>query len=561
MVSRNSSMDERLTALRGEMVREGVDGVLVPRTDRFQNEYVPAYAERLRFISGFTGSAGIAVVYADSAILFTDGRYTAQAGYECDGDLFEVLDSQAVKTEEVLAERGCVIGYDPWLLTCHQVDVLVKAGVELRALPDNLVDLIWEDQLEEPVEVVEDFPEVIAGISSADKLAALEFDAEAFVLSAPDSVAWVLNKRGNCIPHTPVVCAYGVVMDGAFVALERPYDVSFLAEKKVGLDFKRTAIWFKDALEVVGASVVDIVDPCGLPRACKTASEHAAIRLAHVRDGVAMVKFLKWVDEEAVGRSELDVMGQLEAFRAEDEAYRGASFATIAGYGANGAIIHYHSTEATNKVIEAGNFLLVDSGGQYGDGDVWGTTDITRTIAIGETSSEMKEHYTRVLMGHIDLAMAEFDGETTGKDLDAIARGPLVDKGLNYAHGTGHGVGCYLSVHESAAKGISPRSDAPLAAGMLLSNEPGYYEEGSHGIRIENLVFVEDDERGGLRFNTITFAPIDTSCVVWDLMSEGQVQWLKDYHARVVEVLAPYLDEGELGWLINLQCFTYMTDS
>ena len=549
MVSQNSSIHEKLVALRAEMAREGIDGFLVPRTDRFQNEYVPDYAERLKFISGFSGSAGIAVVFADSAALFTDGRYTVQAAYECDGDLFEILDSTAVKAEEFLAERGGVIGYDPWLMTCHQVDVLREAGVELKAVSQNLIDLIWEDQPEEPVEVREDFPEAIAGVSSADKIARMDLEeVDAVVITATDSVAWVLNQRGNAIPHTPVVCAYGVIVDGGFRALEAPYDVSFLAGKKVGLDYKRAAVWFREALEAVGACVVDQVDPCLMPRACKTGSEREAIKLAHVRDGVAMVKFLKWVDEEVVGKTELDVMARLEGFRAEDGAYREASFATIAGFGANGAIIHYHSTEATNKVIEEGNFLLVDSGGQYGAGDVWGTTDITRTVAIGEVSPTLSEHYTRVLMGHIDLAMAEFDGATTGKDLDGLARRYLLAADLNYAHGTGHGVGCYLSVHETAAKGISPRSDEPFAAGMLLSNEPGYYEEGSHGIRIENLMCVRKADKQ-LSFETITLAPIDVMCVDFEMMSDRQIAWLNDYHERVLEVLGPLLDEGERSWL------------
>ena len=543
-------MIERLMALRAEMVHEGVDGFLVPRTDRFQNEYVPDYAERLRFISGFSGSAGIAVVYADkSAVLFTDGRYTVQAGYECDGDLFEVLDSTARKTEEVLAERGGVIGYDPWLMTCHQVDVFREAGVELKAVYQNLVDLIWGDQPDEPVEVREEFPEGVAGASSAEKIANMDLgEADAVVITATDSVAWILNMRGDAVPHTPVVCAYGVVMDGAFQELEAPYDLAFLADKKVGLDFKRAAVWFREALEAVGADVIDMADPCLMPRACKRWAEQEAIKLAHIRDGVAMVKFLKWVDEEAAGKTELDVMAQLEAFRCEDETYREPSFATIAGFADNGAIIHYHSTEATNKVIEEGNFLLVDSGGQYGVGEVWGTTDITRTVAIGEVSPAMKDHYTRVLMGHIDLAMVEFDADTTGKDLDAIARRHLLAADLNYAHGTGHGVGCYLSVHETAAKGISPRSDEPLKAGMLLSNEPGYYEEGSHGIRIENLIFVRKVDKK-LSFETITLAPIDVMCVDFEMMSDRQIAWLNDYHERVLETLAPFLDEGERAWL------------
>ena len=543
MVSSQSPISERLTALRDAMKAQGVDGFIVPRTDRFQNEYVTAYAERLHFISGFSGSAGVAVIFQDSAFLFTDGRYTAQAAYECDTGLFEIIDCVKTKTEDFLAEREGVMGYDPWLLSCHQLRVLSDKGVNLKALDKNLIDQIWDDQPDEPDEVRETFPDGIAGRTSDDKIKSLAFDGDALLVTHPENIAWLLNQRGNSIPHTPVVCAYGLVKGGVFHELTPPYDLAFLEGKTVALDFKTAPAWFKLQLDTV-------IDCPGVfaGQAIKTSSEYESIKQAHIKDGVAMVKFLKWVDEQAIGKTELEIMAQLEKFRAEEDAYRGPSFSTIAGFATNGAIIHYHASEATNKVIAEGSFLLVDSGGQYGGGDVWGTTDITRTIAIGEVSTAMQEHYTRVLMGHIDLAMAQFDAQTSGKALDAIARTPLKDVGLDYAHGTGHGVGCYLSVHETAAQGISPRSEEPLAAGMVLSNEPGYYEEGSHGIRIENLVYIAG-EGEGLCFETITLAPIDTSCVVWDIMSPTQRQWLEDYHKRVFEVLCPFLDADEQKWL------------
>ena len=383
----------------------------------------------------------------------------------------------------------------------------------------------------------------------------------------------MFNIRGKDVPHIPVVLSYAIVpAEGSaewFVNPEKITDearqkLSYIVEVKtpeslssalqvfgknnstVRLDPKRSSVWFRNMLEDNGAKILPKDDPCILPRACKNDAEQAAMKAAHVRDGVALVKFLKWFEEEAPKGelTELFVEEKLESFRAEAPEFRGPSFDTIAGYGPNGAIVHYRADEVSNLIIKSGNLLLLDSGAQYQDG----TTDITRTMVIGEPSREMKENFTLVLKGHIALARAEFSKGTIGKELDALARQPLQDKGLDYAHGTGHGVGCYLSVHEEAA-GISPRGEEPLQAGMILSNEPGYYKEGAYGIRIENLVLTKELDGGNLCFETITLAPIDKNLIVVDMLDEDEKSWLNNYHARVYKTLSSLLDKSTSDWL------------
>ncbi len=576
----SNQIADRIHQLRTQMSARSLDGYLVPRTDEFQNESVADYAERLKYISGFTGSAGWAVVLADKAALLTDGRYTLQAAQQVDGKVFDIVDIMQTSLADWLnaqARDGAVIGYDPKLVTIDQLQALKKkseGAIVFRAEDINLIDENWPDRPVPPLAAAELFPDDIAGRSAGEKIAALQADLknqslDAFILTAPDSICWLLNVRGDDIPCTPVILSYAIcpaegpvkwivnpakistaVLDHLkghvevvdFDALEDEIQNLAVNSQKIGMDFKAAPVWFKSALK---AETLDMKDPCIEPRACKTESEKASIRQAHIQDGLAVCKFLYWLEQQdPTTVNELDVVDKLEQFRREGDDYLGPSFPTIAGFGANGAIIHYRSTKATNKNLEPGNLLLIDSGGQY----VGGTTDITRTVAIGMPSEEMKKTYALVLKGHIALAAAQFQAGTTGKQLDEIARKPLLGAGLNYAHGTGHGVGCRLSVHEQAAN-ISPRGEDALQPGMLLSNEPGYYKEGAFGIRIENLVFVEE-QGPTLGFETVTMVPIDMRCVHLESLNTQEKQWLKEYHETVFSRLSGLIhDHGLREWL------------
>ncbi|HPF78589.1 MAG TPA: aminopeptidase P family protein [Alphaproteobacteria bacterium] len=571
-----TSYGEKLSELRALMAKEGVDGFLVPRTDEYQGEYVPAGAERLAWLTGFTGSAGLAVILADRAMVMSDGRYTIQLAAQVDQDLYELENSQKVKPEEWLlenTEEGEVIGYDPKLHTPAQIEAKEKSGLILKAVSQNLIDKIWMDKPAPPMEKIVLFPEKYAGQSADKKIDIIRKQmaknkAEALILTMSDSIAWLLNIRGHDIPHIPVALSYLILpIEGKakWYVNEKKLTqevkealediVEFSAEENlaadlaqitetVWLDPKRSSIWFKKILQKAGAKIIAQDDPCIMPRACKNEAEQQAMKAAHIRDGVALVNFLKWFEETNEGQTELSVEEKLESFRAQASEYKEASFSTIAGYGSNGAIVHYRANEKTSKNIEAGSLLLLDSGAQYEDG----TTDITRTLAVGSPTDEMKENFTLVLKGHIALASAKFVKGTTGKKLDQLARKPLQDKGLDYAHGTGHGVGCYLSVHEEAAS-ISPRGEEPLRVGMIISNEPGFYKEGEYGIRIENLVLVQEAEDGELYFETITLCPIDKKMIVVDMLDEKEKTWLNEYNARVYETLLPLLDQSTAAWL------------
>jgi Xaa-Pro aminopeptidase len=449
-------------------------------------------------------------------------------------------------------------------------------------LARNPLDAVWNDRPAAPAAKVELFPIVSAGVTAQDKLDQVaevlrKNKCDAAVLALPDSIAWLLNIRSNDIPHIPVALSYALVRDNAtidwFIDEGRvPGDVraslgnrvmilppdyleqslAGLAGKKILVDERRTAVWFTETLKANGAQVVDLKDPVIALKARKNRAEQEAMRAAHIRDAVAMVKFLKWFSKESVKETltEIDAERKLEEFRREAPEYRDSSFDTIAGFGANGAIVHYRASEKTNARIERWNMLLLDSGAQYADG----TTDITRTIAVGEPTQEMKENFTLVLKGHIAIASARFPLGTTGAQIDTLARAPLWQRGLDYAHGTGHGVGCYLSVHEEAAS-ISSRGQDAIEPGMILSNEPGYYKEGEYGIRIENLLLAYADgqcESTGkpmVAFETLTFAPIDKRLVVPELLTPDEQFWLANYHKQVFAKLSPYLDGSTLDWL------------
>ena len=580
-----ASSSEKITALRARMKARGVDGYIVPLADEFQGEFLPDCAQRLQFLTGFTGSGGAAIVLEDKACAFTDGRYMLQIAGQVERSLYDIADFTKIPLGEWLAEnagKGAVIGYDPKLHTPDQVGTMAEKAPEitLKPLAGNLIDEIWGDRPAAPQGAVSLFPDDIAGRSAGEKLALIAAElksvkADAALITMPDSVCWLLNVRGADVEQVPLVLCYALVHSDARAAwfvdsakvpaavrgalgdkvaimpLESIGEaLKTLSGKTVLMDERRSAIWFKTALEAAGAKILNARDPCAWPKACKTAAEIKSIKDVHIKDGVALAKFLRWLDSEAPkgNLTELDVAEKILACRAQDPAFQGVSFSTIAGFGPHGAIIHYRADEASNANIKPGNLLLVDSGGQYH----YGTTDITRTIAIGAPSAEMRAHFTLVLRGHIALARARFAKGTTGAELDKLARGPLQAEGLDYAHGTGHGVGCYLGVHEEAAN-ISPRGKDALEAGMLISNEPGYYKESAYGIRIENLILcVESGE--GLAFETVSLAPIDRALIASDMLDKAEREWLNDYHARVYATLSPLLDSETANWLEKQTC-------
>jgi len=588
---------EKLADLRAELASRKLDGFIVPHEDEFQNEYVPPSSDRLAWLTDFTGSAGCAIVLKDKAIVMSDSRYTEQLKQQVNPALFVGQDTTDIAAWlSATAAKGSVIGYDPWHITEGALAALKKSlrgkGVTLAAVNSNPVDAVWSGRPAAPASIVEVFPETIAGRSAADKIkivsdAVKANNAAAFILPAPQSIAWMLNIRATDVAHTPLALSYLVVHEGGNVdwyidparvpqdvrmmlgnnvSLRAPQDLkadmATLAQaaksstKPVLIDFKRTPSWFKFEIEAQGGVVEDIEDPCLLPRACKTDAEQKSIIDAHVRDGVAMVRFLKWLDDEAPkGKlTEMDVADKLEGIRRLSREFRDSSFDTISGWAANGAVVHYRATPSTNKPIIPPGLLLVDSGAQYQDG----TTDITRTIAVGAPTDEMKRSFTRVLQGHIGVATARFQEGTVGAAIDSRARGKMWDDSLVFGHGTGHGVGCYLSVHEEAAS-ISPIGQRAFKPGMLISNEPGLYKSGEYGIRIENLILVKTDGKAKkeftnkdinmLVFDTITLAPIDNRLIVPDLMDEAEIKWLNDYHERVYKTLAPLVEPDVAAWL------------
>lgn len=592
----------RQDALRAEMRREGVDGFIIPVADEYQGEYPPESARRVGWLTGFTGSAGAAVVLgedklqggpeAKAAAVFVDGRYTLQARQQVDQSRYEQKDLMADPLAGWVATRlpkGATLAYDPWMHTQAAVEgmkaTLDKAGIALTPVSRNLVDAVWNDRPAVPCEPVMVHGVEYAGEESQSKRTRLGKmvagnGADAAVLTDPSAIAWLLNIRGGDVTHTPLALSFAVlhadgkvdwfiderkVSDsvrahvGAEVAIRPMEAMESVMEQlgksgaKVQYDPKRSASWFHRQLSDAGATVIEADDPVLLPRACKNEAEIEGMRQAHIRDGVALTKFLAWLDEEANTRdvTELEVEKKLLEFRQQQQDFREPSFDTIAGSGEHGAIVHYRATEESNKVLARDTLFLLDSGGQYPDG----TTDVTRTTVIGQPTDEQKKRFTQVLKGHAALACAAFPQGVAGRNLDALARGALWADGVDYAHGTGHGVGAYLGVHEGPM-GIHMRSDVPLQPGMVLSNEPGYYKEGEYGIRIESLVVVREKEgtdQNGSRpyyeFETITMAPIDKRLIDPNMLSQAELDWLNGYHQKVHDTLAPHMDAKELAWL------------
>jgi Xaa-Pro aminopeptidase len=587
-----SNCAPRLAALRSELATRGVQGFLVPRADEHQGEYVPKRAERLAWLTGFTGSAGLAIVLMEKAAIFVDGRYTLQVRNQTDTSLFETHDLMNDGPHnwlEANLPKGARLGYDPWLHTQGALERLrmsvERAGGTLAALLPNPLDQVWPDQPEPPQARAIPHPLELAGETSESKRTRLAEELkkrsiDAAVLTLPDSICWLLNIRGADVPHTPFALSFAVLNEDASVDLfidprktsselsahlgnqvrmHAPADfapaLDALKSKSVLADPQWGAAFIFDRLERAGAKIVRATDPCQLPKACKNEAELAGTRRAHVRDGAALSRFLAWLACEAPSGklTEIDTVEKLEGFRRATGALKDVSFDSISGAGPNGAIVHYRVTKKTNRRIERGQLFLIDSGGQFQDG----TTDVTRTVAVGEPTAEMRDRFTRVLKGHIQLALARFPEGTTGAQLDAFARRPLWDAGLDYGHGTGHGVGSYLSVHEGP-QSISPRGTGQaLKPGMICSNEPGYYKTGEYGIRIENLVVVRElgDIPGGekkmLGFETITRVPIDLNLVDAGMLTDAEKRWLNDYHTDVRAALAPLLadDAQARAWL------------
>lgn len=585
-----STHEDRLKALRAQLVRDQLDGFVVPLTDEHMSEYVGAYAQRLAWLTGFQGSAGSAVVLPEEAAIFVDGRYTLQVREQVDGAHWQYESVPQTSVAAWLGEHvpaGGRIGYDPWLHTRAWVkaasEALAERGSELVAVDTNPVDAVWPDRPAPSDAKLVVHEDRYAGQSAAEKRQAMADwlsakHADAAVLSALDSLAWTFNIRGKDVERTPVALAYAIVHADAtadlYVAPEKIDEavvkhlgnavrvqpradfaeaLAGFAGKTVAADPERAVAAIFEALDAGGAHVLALRDPAVLPKAVKNPVEIAGHKAAQARDGAALSRFLHWIAVEAAkgGVDELGAAARLEAFRKETGLLEDLSFDTISGAGPNGAVVHYRVEEKTNRPIETGSLYLVDSGGQYRDG----TTDVTRTIAIGTPTDEMKRRFTLVLKGHIALGRAQFPKGTRGGQLDALARQYLWAEGLDYAHGTGHGVGSFLSVHEGPQRiAAFGGGDEPLQAGMILSNEPGYYKTGEYGIRIENLVLVEGCEVPGaeremLGFETLTFAPIDRNAIAVELLTGEERAWMDAYHARVLEVVGPQLDGEALDWL------------
>jgi Xaa-Pro aminopeptidase len=581
----------RLAALRDELKRRGLSGFVVPRADEHQGEYVPRGSQRLAWLTGFRGSAGLAVVLADSAAIFIDGRYTLAVRAQVDIKAFTPLQIPEESPDAWITAnlgQGGVLGFDPWLITVDghaRFERACKAaGGRFVPVESNLVDAVWLDRPPAPLAPVLPQPDAFAGETSESKRRRIAADvkakgADVALLTAPDSIAWLLNVRGGDVPRTPFPLGFALLHSDGHVdlymdrrkvpdrtvawlgnavtlaptdELGAALDTLAKMDRRVLIETASAPYWAANRLQAAGATLVRDVDPVALPKACKNPVELDGVRNAHNRDGAAVSRFLGWLAHESKGGAlrEIEVSDRLQAMRQQTGKLRDLSFDTISGAGPNGAIVHYHATKASERTLEPGSLYLVDSGGQYRDG----TTDITRTVAIGTPTAEMRDRFTRVLKGHIALAMARFPAGTTGSQLDALARYALWQAGLDYDHGTGHGVGAYLSVHEGPHRISKAANNVALQPGMIVSNEPGYYKANGYGIRIENLVAVreakiEGADRRYLEFETLTLAPIDLACIEPGLLTEPERHWLNDYHRRVRETVEPQVDAETKAWL------------
>jgi Xaa-Pro aminopeptidase len=576
--------------IRQQLAGMGLDGLFVPHEDEWQNEYLPDCTERLSWATGFTGSAGAAIIMTDSAFLFSDGRYTIQSEVQTAPELIERRDLEKAGPAVWLrtdAPPGAKIGYDPKLVAPDMLARLSAAakenGVDLVPVTQNPIDLAWADRPAAPTAEILPHVETFSGESSASKRSRIgekmrRDGIDASVLTAPAALAWLFNIRGKDVTRTPLPLGSGILRaDGTATLFVKPEkvtpqlrgflgnEVSIATEedfqraltdfggKRVLVDPALSSAYVFTLLEANGATITRGQDPTVLPRATKNDVEIAGTKRAHARDGAALVKFLYWFDQEAPKDylTEIDICKALEEFRLETGALQDLSFDSISGAGPNGAMCHYRVTEETNRKLDQNSLFLIDSGGQYFDG----TTDVTRTIAVGTPSAEMKDRFTRVLKGHIALSRVRFPKGTTGSALDALARMPLWEVGLDYDHGTGHGVGSYLGVHEGPHRIAKMPNFVGLEPGMIVSNEPGFYKTDGYGIRIENLQFVtaeteiEGGERAMLGFETLTLAPIDLRVIEVSMLSSVERDWLNSYHARVLAEIGPRVEGEVLEWL------------
>jgi len=586
------SFTSRLDCVRRQMTALELDALIIPRADEYLGEYIPEHNERIRWISGFTGSAGVVIVLADQAAIFVDGRYTVQVRKQVPTELFEILHLIDTPHLAWLADQltaGSRVGYDPrthpysWQQEAEKI--FGEAGLDFIDLDQNLVDACWEGRPKATTQTAILLPESLTGRSSLDKrrvIAAAVADkgADAALVFAADSLAWLLNIRGQDVPCLPVVLGFGLLhTDGRLQFFTDPskipegfdahvgegvevFSESAAAEvfeelsgKKVLADPATANVWCQLSLKAAGAELIAEDDPVILPKACKNPAEIDGMRKAHLRDGLAMVRFLAWLDREVdAGRlySEGELSDQLFTFRSGEKYFRGPSFDTISAAAGNAAMCHYnHLNFDVTSRLKMDSVYLVDSGGQYLDG----TTDITRTIAIGDPGKEIRRRFTLVLKGHIALNRALFPEGTNGTQLDVLARQFLWSDGLDYDHGTGHGVGSFLSVHEGPQRIAKQFNDHALRAGMVVSNEPGFYQDDSYGIRCENLEVVTQaevshaDGPAMLRFETLTLVPFDVRLIETGLLSSEETVWINDYHARVSEALQPHLGEQDRAWL------------
>ncbi len=587
----SSQSSENIKKFRKVLKNLKLDGFYMQRADEHLSESLPEFAERLAWLTGFTGSMGQAVILKTKAAIFVDGRYTLQAKKQLDAKIFEshfIVETTPANWIGDHASKGAIIGFDPKIHPVIQIErlkkKLAKKDVYLVPVADNPVDAIWEDQPAIPKAPVSVHPIKYAGVRPDTKIEEIQTSLKDdsikhAIITLPDSIAWLLNIRGKDVPRTPLALSYAIIhADGKPDLFIDKDKLSSAPEKhiekyahinsidkleahlkkinsdgcRVLLDPDTASFWFLDKLDGKNTEIVRKQDPCILPKAIKNEKEIAGAIVAHERDGVAMCRFLCWLDENTASGDldEISAAKQLETFRKETNALKDISFDTISGAGPNGAIIHYHVDEDSNRKLKPGSLYLVDSGGQYLDG----TTDITRTVAIGQPTKEMRTRFTQVLKGMISVTLARYPKETRGAALDMLARSALWQAGVDYAHGTGHGVGSYLGVHEGP-QSISKLSKVGIKPGMILSNEPGYYKEGKYGIRIENLILATEPTsiKGGdidmMGFDTLTLAPIDNRLIDPDLLSDEELDWLNKYHATVRKTLSPELDKNERAWL------------
>ena len=579
-----------LPKLRNEMTAAGLDLFLVPHEDEYQNEYLPDCNERLMWVSGFTGSAGAAIIGLEKAVMFVDGRYTLQVRQQVDESLFAFTKLEGGGMAKWLRETvspGQVVGFDPRLHSPSALgrirEAVSLAGGTTKSLDSNPIDAAWEGRPAAPLTQVTIQPENLSGKPHAQKrveigqsIAASGCDAA--LITAPASIAWLLNIRGSDVQCTPLPLSTAII-DAAghvqlFIAPEKLSDsvrahfgndvsvqtetaltdgLKSLAGKTVIADPNTASAWHVDALKAAGATVKLESDPIALPKAKKNAVEIQGTEAAHIRDGAALVRFLHWLDTDAQSGNidEIEASTQLERFRRADTSIRDLSFESISGAGSNGAVVHYRVNTGTVQKLERGSLFLIDSGGQYPDG----TTDVTRTVPIGKPTQEMRERFTLVLQGHIALATVRFPKGTTGSNLDALARYPLWQAGLDYDHGTGHGVGVFLGVHEGPQRISKAPNKIALEPGMIVSNEPGYYKAGEYGIRIENLQYVTEaksisgGEREMLGFANLTWAPIHRDLIVTDMLTPAERDYMNQYHASVMQKVGPLVDGEAKLWL------------